>query len=168
MKSTKFRWISRGFPLLAGAALLAGWLTFPTTVHAQGKSGTFIPLWYEDELVTALLVRSSEPGDPNFIALPPVQDRSNDNLYVLTNPNPLQPVTVEIIGSVPGDAGYTGGRWNVKMVTFSEALAPAQRPIITSEDGVEDAVSFGLASVADAGVEFECPVVSTRSFPASR
>ncbi len=148
--------------LISTLLLLGGFAL--SVAHAQGKSPAFIPLWYEDQLVTGNLIRSAEPGDPNFIALPPVQDRSKDNLYVLTNPNPLQPVTVEVIGSIPGDVEYTGGRWNVKLVTFSEALPPVRRPIVTSLASVRDAVAQGLAMVVDAGVEFECPVVSDR-FP---
>jgi len=144
--------------------LLFAGLAIPSWGHAQGKQGTFIPIWYEEHLVTALLIRSAEPGQPNFIPLPPVQDKSLDNFYVLTNPNPLQPVTKEITGSIPGDVGYTGGRWNVKLVTFNETIPPAQRPIITSVAGVQDAVAMGLATVVDAGVEFVCPVVSN-TFP---
>lgn len=154
----------KGAVLVTLALLLLAGLAFPSGGHAQGKPGTFIPIWYEDRLVTALLIRSAEPGQPNFIALPPVQDKSLDNFYVLTNPNPLQPVTVEITGSIPGDVGYTGGRWNVKLVTFNEGIPPAGRPIITSVAGVQEAVAMGLATVVDAGVEFVCPVVSD-TFP---
>lgn len=153
-----------GWALLTLALLLLAGLAFPSGGHAQGKPSTFIPIWYEDGLVSSLLPRGAEPGGPNFIALPPVQDRSLDNFYVLTNPNPLQPVTVEITGSIPGDVGYTGGRWNVKLVTFDEAIPPVGRPIITSVAGVFDAVAMGLATIVDAGVEFVCPIVSN-TFP---
>lgn len=154
----------KGWVFLTLALLFLAGLAFPSGGHTQGKPGAFIPIWYEDRLVTALLIRSAEPGQPNFLALPPVQNKSLDNFYVLTNPNPLQPVTVEITGSIPGDVGYTGGRWNVKLVTFYEGIPPATRPIITSVAGVFDAVALGLATVVDAGVEFVCPVVSN-TFP---
>ena len=153
-----------GWALLTLTLLLLAGLAFPSGGHAQGKQGTFIPIWYEDHLVTALLIRSAEPGQPNFLALPPVQDKSLDNFYVLTNPSPMQPVTKEITGSIPGDVGYTGGRWNVKLVTFNESIPEAGRPIITSLAGVQDALAMGLATVVDAGVEFVCPVVSN-TFP---
>lgn len=128
-----------------------------------GAKAKRIPLWYEGSLVTGNLLGGVEPGEPGFRPLPERQNKSsNDPLYVIQN-NPNQEVTPEVIAHVPGDREYTGGRWRVIFVEFNDSIAPADRPNVTSVSQIFALAAAGSVDIVDAGVSFECPVVS-RSF----
>ena len=127
---------------------------------SQGKAAKKIPLWYEGELVTGNLLRGAEPGQEGFIPLPEAQaSSSHDRLYLIQN-NPNQEVTPEVIAHVPGDPEYTGGRWRLIFAVFNDTLAPEDRPNVTSVDQLLELVDTGAVDLIDAGVSFECPVVS--------
>ncbi len=60
-----------------------------------------------------------------------------------------------IIDVVPGQAGYTP-LWDVKLVTWKSGVAPRK---LTSAAAVRRAVSAGDATVKDAGMVVNCPVI---------
>ena len=143
--------------------ILAASLAAPVLAN-NGKPGAFIPLWYNDTLVTSLLPRGAEPGQPGFIPLPAAQaGSSNDTIYVIQN-NPQQSVTPEVIAHVPGDPEYTGGRWKVMFVVFNDAIPAGARPNVTSVAQIDALIAAGAVDIVDPGVSFVCPVVSL-SFP---
>ncbi len=67
----------------------------------------------------------------------------------------------------PGDADYNGGRWNVTLVSFTEAgLAEFDQDMngevdedLTSWEEVQQAISDGYVAVDGPGPTFVCPLI---------
>jgi hypothetical protein len=142
-------------------SLLTGMVLTATLVGTAAASPAIrIPLWHDGQLVTGLLLRGAEPGQPGFNPLPAAQAASsNDTLYVITN-NPNQSGSVEVIAHVPSDPEYTGGRWNVVFVEFNDTIPEADRPNVTSVAQIEALALAGAVDLLEPGVSFVCPVVS--------
>lgn len=58
----------------------------------------------------------------------------------------------------PGEAGFRGGRWEVRPVTFV-SIAPVQ---FTNAADVEAAAGRGEISIGDVVRRFECPLIPAR------
>ena len=159
------RQTGEGKPMKAVAVFLASVLA--TVAIASGitmaaaSPAVLIPLWHDGNLVTGLLLRGAEPGQPGFIPLPAAQaGSSNDIIYVIQN-NPNQMGAHEVITHIPGERGYTGGRWTVVFVAFNNMLAPAARPNVVSASQVLALAAAEAVDLVFPGVYFECPVVSS-------
>ena len=72
--------------------------------------------------------------------------------------------------SAPGDRDYNGGRWNVKMVVFTDQGLMAHDPDgdgivnfeLTSADEVLAHEALGHIVINDANFYFECPLLRSR------
>jgi hypothetical protein len=62
---------------------------------------------------------------------------------------------VNIVDVVPGQQGYTP-LWDVRLVTWKAGVTPR---LLTSAAAVRKAVAGGEATVKDAGVVVNCPVI---------
>jgi hypothetical protein len=72
--------------------------------------------------------------------------------------------------SAPGDRDYNGGRWDVKMVVFTDQGLDAHDPDgdgfvnfeLTSADEVLAHEELGHILIMDTGIYFECPLLRAR------
>jgi hypothetical protein len=109
-------------------------------------------LYYEDEFVTANLPSG---GDVVFKALP---ENANsypfDPIYVFVDENTGMPhAQPPVIGSIPGDKEYTGGRWQLFLVFGT----------VASDD---DITSVGELmetelEITETDMYFSCPVIKS-------
>jgi hypothetical protein len=109
-------------------------------------------LYYEGEFVTALLPNG---GAVAFKELP---ENANsypfDPIYVFVDEETEMPHAQNpLIGSVPGDKDYTGGRWQVFLVFGTTA----DDDDITS---VMDLMDMDL-EIVETQMYFSCPVISS-------
>jgi hypothetical protein len=69
--------------------------------------------------------------------------------------------------AAPGDADYNGGRWSVKIVTFTAQGLAAHDPDgdgmanfeLTNADAVVAHEALGHITIRDTPVYFECPLI---------
>lgn len=144
--------------LICAAVVVTGAIVVPGLAGAaQKEPATRIPLWHEGSLVTGLLLHGAEPGQPGFRPLPDAQTKNSDNILYVILDNEQQQTTVEVIDHVPGERGYSGGRWRVMEVGF---VSESDEIPVTSAEQVETLAAAGKVTVTDPGITFECPVVS--------
>ncbi len=131
--------------LLLSVTLLSGGVLANPPVRTQ--------LYYEGDLVDAIIPIQGDGSDVEFQPLPAnAAAYPFDPIYVFVDANTNMPhAQPPIIGSIPGDKDYTGGRWHVTLV-LGQTEADDD---ITS---VEDLMSAGLTMV-QTDKFFECPVV---------
>jgi hypothetical protein len=121
---------------------------------AEAAKAVKVELYYDGDLVDALIPqKGKDGGSVTFEELP---DNANaypfDPIYVFVDENTNMPHAQNpLIGSVPGDSDYTGGRWHVHLV-FGTTAADDD---ITS---VADLMSSGL-TIESTDMYFACPVV---------
>ncbi|MFW3147186.1 MAG: hypothetical protein ACMUIE_10300 [Thermoplasmatota archaeon] len=107
-------------------------------------------LYYEDGYVTAILPSG---GDVAFKELPEnAKSYPFDPIYVFVDEDTGMPhAQTPVIGSVPGDKDYTGGRWQVFLVLGTTA---------TDDDitSVSELMGSGL-EIRETDMYFSCPVI---------
>ena len=128
--------------LVPGAALAAG----------NGAGGVTGPAFYVDgELYRTV-------GTPTDLSGTGAPAHSFDTIYAIDG----QP---NVATAAPGDPGYNGGRWMVRVLTFSnyEAAVAAvddnDSGDIDSNDEVQAAIDGDFVTANDAGPQFVCPVI---------
>jgi hypothetical protein len=140
--------------LVAVAVVVALTLTVPVIAGgAEAAKAQRTQLYYDGDLVDALIPVKGQGGTVTFKALP---DNANaypfDPIYVFVDDDTNMPHAQNpLIGSVPGDSDYTGGRWQVFLVLGTVAADDD----ITS---VDDLMSSGL-TIQETNNYFECPIV---------
>jgi hypothetical protein len=140
--------------LVAVAVVVALALTVPIIAGgAEAAKAVKEQLYYDGDLVDVLIPqKGKDGGDVTFKALP---DNANaypfDPIYVFVDADTGMPhAQPPLIGSVPGDSDYTGGRWHVHLV-FGTVAADDD---ITSVDDLMD----GGLTIVPQDAYFECPV----------
>jgi hypothetical protein len=139
-------------PLVGMLLLIAG----ATSAAAQGAGGVGGPAFYVDG------VRYRTVGTPTDLSRTRAPAHSFDTLYDLGGAQPLN-----VAAAAPGDRDYSGGRWMVHQILFSNyAGAIADPAVDMNNNDVLDSDSEVLAAIAggfatDAGVvrRFVCPVI---------
>jgi len=141
--------------LVAAAVVIALAFLMPAVAGgAEAAKAARGQLYYEGELVDVLIPqKGKDGGDVTFKALP---DSANaypfDPIYVFVDADTGTPhAQPPVIGSVPGDSDYTGGRWQVFLVLGTTAADDD----ITS---VGDLMASGL-TIQETDLYFECPVI---------
>jgi hypothetical protein len=141
--------------LIAVAVVVAFMLTVPVFAGgAEAAKAERTQLYYEGDLVTALIPQKGQGGSVTFKALPDnAKAYPFDPIYVFVDEDTDMPHAQNpLIGSVPGDSDYTGGRWQVHLVLGTVAADDD----ITS---VADLMDSGL-TIKGTDMYFECPVIS--------
>jgi hypothetical protein len=136
------------------AVVLALTLTVPVIAGgAEAAKAQRTQLYYDGDMVTALIPVKGQDGTVTFKALPDnAEAYPFDPIYVFVDEDTGMPhAQAPLIGSVPGDSDYTGGRWHVHLV-FGTVAADDD---ITS---VDDLMSSGL-TIQSTDMYFACPVV---------
>jgi len=109
-------------------------------------------LYYDGGLVTALI-----PDEGNVVWMEIPENAMSypfDPIYVFVDENTGMPhAQPPVIGSVPGDPEYTGGRWQLFLV-FGTTAADDD---ITS---VWELMDMGL-EIEETNMYFSCPVISS-------
>jgi hypothetical protein len=143
--------------IFAMAVVVALTLTVPVIAGgAEAAKAARGQLYYEGDLVDVLIPqKGKDGGDVTFKALP---DSANaypfDPIYVFVDADTEMPhAQPPVIGSVPGDSDYTGGRWQVFLVLGTVAADDD----ITS---VGDLMTSGL-TIEETDLYFECPVLGS-------
>jgi hypothetical protein len=128
------------------ALLIAG---FGAQVEAKK---TTTQLYYDGELVTALI-----PNGGNVVWKELPENANSypfDPIYVFVDEDTMMPHAQNpLIGSVPGDPEYTGGRWQLFLVYGTMAADDD----ITS---VMELMYSGL-EIEETNMYFSCPVISS-------
>jgi hypothetical protein len=75
-----------------------------------------------------------------------------DTIYALGNG------FVNVAEAAPGEAGFNGGRWEVREVTFL-TIAPTQ---FTNDEDILAAEEAGQISIGPVVRRFECPLIPVR------
>ncbi|MGA1792669.1 MAG: hypothetical protein ACMUHM_01850 [Thermoplasmatota archaeon] len=140
--------------ILIGSVAIIGAFALMVAVfgaQVEAKKQT-TQLYYEGEFVTALLPNG---GAVAFKELP---ENANsypfDPIYVFVDEDTGMPHAQNpLIGSVPGDKDYTGGRWQVFLVYGTTAADDD----ITS---VMDLMDMDL-EIMETNMYFSCPVISS-------
>ena len=125
-------------------------IAFVAPVNAEKAQRT--QLYYDGGAVTALIPNG---GNVVWKALPDnAQSYPFDPIYVFVDENTGMPhAQMPVIGSVPGDPEYTGGRWQLFLVMGTVA---ADDDIMS----VEELMESGL-EIEETQMYFSCPVVSS-------
>ncbi len=143
--------------MIAVAVVVALTLTVPVIAGgAEAAKAARGQLYYEGDLVDVLIPQKGKAGgDVTFNALPDsAKAYPFDPIYVFVDADTEMPhAQPPVIGSVPGDSDYTGGRWQVFLV-FGTVAADDD---ITS---VADLMSSGL-TIQETDLYFECPVLGS-------
>lgn len=140
--------------IVAATVALALALAVPVVAGgAEAAKAARGQLYYDGHLVDVLIPQNSGRDQTGWKALP---DNANaypfDPIYVFVDEDTGMPhAQPPVIGSVPGDSDYTGGRWQLFLV-FGTTAADDD---ITS---VADLMSSGL-TIEEQDVYFECPVI---------
>jgi hypothetical protein len=141
--------------MFAVAVVVALTLTVPVIAGgAEAAKAARGQLYYEGDLVDVLIPqKGKDGGDVTFKALPDsAKAYPFDPIYVFVDEDTGMPhAQPPVIGSVPGDSDYTGGRWQVFLV-FGTVAADDD---ITS---VDDLLDSGL-TIEEQDLYFECPVL---------
>ena len=141
--------------LFAVAVVVALTLTVPVIAGgAEAAKAARGQLYYDGQLVDVLIPqKGKDGGDVTFKALPDnAKAYPFDPIYVFVDEDTGLPhAQPPVIGSVPGDSDYTGGRWHLFLV-FGTTAADDD---ISS---VADLMSSGL-TIEETDMYFECPVI---------
>lgn len=141
--------------VLAGVCLLA---IISTAAMAERATRVEDAIWAHDVIYSTILT-------PTSFNLPPLH--STDTLYnfMMSGLEGQRSISE----SAPGDRNYNGGRWSVKIVTFTDAGKKLHDP---DRDGLVD---FELTNaqqvldgypqyynIMDTQIYFECPLLRSR------
>jgi hypothetical protein len=133
--------------LLVAAAVVGG------TAWAAGSGGVTGPAFY----VNGQLYRTvNTPTDLSKTGAP---DQSFDTIYDFGG---LQP---NVATAAPGDPGFSGGRWRVHALSFSNYAAAVSQFDANGSGNFDSASEVQAALAAGAAVDngvvksFECPVI---------
>lgn len=143
------RYLMAMVAIIGALSLMVG--LFGTDVEAK-KPGRG-QLYYEDDLVDVLLPTQGDGSDVDFKEMPEnAKSYPFDPIYVFVDENTDMPhAQPAVIGSVPGDKEYTGGRWHVFLVY---GTVPADDDITS----VDELMSSGL-EIEETDTFFLCPVI---------
>jgi hypothetical protein len=124
-------------PRLSPLMLAAVSLLLPAVLQAQlGPPGGMI--YAHNELFRTVGTPTDLPDRGEF-----------DTIYVLGGN------LASVSESAPGDGDYNGGRWEVRMVTFT-SIAPTQ---FTNAEDLLAAAESGDITISDVVRRFECPLI---------
>jgi hypothetical protein len=133
---------------LALAAIAAG------SALANGAGGVTGPAFYVD----GRLYRTV--GTPTDLSRTGAPAHSFDTIYEFGGAQP------NVATAAPGDPGYNGGRWRVKVLAFplgyQAAVASADANAsgdIDSDEELQAAFAAGTASISGDRPSFVCPVI---------
>ena len=82
--------------------------------------------------------------------------QSYDPIFVFTDNSQLA-----VGEAAPGNPSYNGGRWTVQRVTWTNT-APDEPPVLKSYEDVMAYIEQGYLTVEEAGVYFQCPLLSMK------
>jgi hypothetical protein len=142
--------------LVAVAVVVALTLTVPVVAGgAEAAKAQRGQLYYDGEMVDVLIPQNNGRDQTGWKALPDnAASYPFDPIYVFVDEDTGMPhAQPPVIGSVPGDSDYTGGRWHLHLV-FGTVAADDD---ITS---VADLMASGL-TIEPQDVYFECPVLGS-------
>lgn len=121
---------------------------------AAGSGGVSGPAFYVDG---ALYRTVGTPTDLSGTGAPAA---SYDTIYAFGGAQP------NVATAAPGDRGYNGGRWRVRVLAFPSGYAAAVASADTNASGDVDsdeellaAFAAGTAVVSGSGPSFVCPVI---------
>lgn len=99
-------------------------------------------------------------GTPTDLSGTGAPDHSFDTIYELGGAQP------NVATAAPGDQGYNGGRWRVRVLGFPSGYAAAVASADTNASGdidsateLQTAFAAGTAVVSGSGPSFVCPVI---------
>ena len=99
-------------------------------------------------------------GTPTDLSGTGAPDHSFDTIYELGGAQP------NVATAAPGDQGYNGGRWRVRVLAFPSGYAAAVASADTNASGdidsateLQTAFAAGTAVVSGSGPSFVCPVI---------
>ena len=135
-------------------------LFFVSSVFAAPATRVSGALWANDELFDTVLTDTS-------FHLPPVQ--STDVLYNFMMSGLRGQRSVSESG--PGDRNFNGGRWSVKLVTFTDAGKAVHDPDgdgivnfeLTNSDDVLTHQNLGHIAIMDTSIYCECPLLKRKN-----
>ena len=148
---------ARVVPLTAAVGALM--LTQVPTMLADPAGRAANAIWVHDELYGTVAT------DTAFTSPPP---QATDVIFSFANSG-LEGQR-SVAEHAPGDREYTGGRWNVMVVTFT----PLGKTIhdgdndgevdfeLTNAEQVLHHAELGHLTIAEPGVYFECPLLTSR------
>jgi hypothetical protein len=113
---------------------------FPSDSVA-GQGPPMNRIYAHDEIYTGVNAPRDLPNQGKF-----------DAIYV------LGPGMMPVSETAPGDADYNGGRWEVRVVTFT-GMSPTQ---FTNAEQIEQAHAAGTIALSDVVRRFECPLIPQR------
>jgi hypothetical protein len=143
--------------LLVPTTVAIAALGFATAALAGGSGGVGGPAFYVD----GQLYRTV--GTPTDLSHTGAPATSFDTIYEFGG---LQP---NVATAAPGDAGYNGGRWRVKVLGFTPNYAAAlaydanDSGDLDSDEELGAAIAGGAAYIAGDGPSFVCPVIKLPS-----
>ena len=129
----KYKFVVSAFAF--ALALTAGGLTTPAVAQIGPPGGT---IYAHDMMYKTVATPTDLPDHGKF-----------DAIYVLGDD--LAPVSE----AAPGDRGYNGGRWEVRLVTFT-ASSPMQ---YTHAEDIMAAAGRGDIEISDVVKRFVCPLI---------
>lgn len=122
--------------ILLGALALSALAVGPAAADGLGPPGGVF--YANDEVWRSVITPATLPAQGDF-----------DTLYMLGAG--LAPVS----DAAPGDPGYNGGRWEVRMVTFL-TISPRQFKNVADLLAAADADEVSIGPVV---TRFECPLI---------
>jgi hypothetical protein len=142
---TRLFWI---MAVLVAAAIAA------SSALAAGAGGVSGPAFYVDgELYRTV-------GTPTDLSATGAPAHSFDTIYEFSGAQP------NVATAAPGDEGYNGGRWRVRVLAFPSGYAAAVASAdanasgnIDSDEELGSAFGAGTAVVSGNGPSFVCPVI---------
>jgi hypothetical protein len=108
---------------------------------AAGQGPPMNRIYAHDEIYTGVNAPRDLPNQGKF-----------DAIYV------LGPGMMPVSETAPGDTDYNGGRWEVRVVTFT-GMSPTQ---FTNAEQIEQAHAAGTIALSDVVRRFECPLIPRR------
>jgi hypothetical protein len=121
---------------------------------AAGAGGVTGPAFYVD----GQLYRTV--GTPTDLSGTGAPAQSYDTIYEFFGNQP------NVATAAPGDKGYNGGRWRVRLLGFPSGYAAAVASAdsnasgdIDSDEELDMALAAGTATVSGSGPSFVCPVI---------
>ncbi|MEJ2597307.1 MAG: hypothetical protein P8Z00_03190 [Anaerolineales bacterium] len=140
-----------------GLLLLVFVLSLALAIPAFAAGPNFSPQIYADGVAWGTKGLGDLPA-PNAN-----NSQSFDKLFKITNSNnPDGQLPVAEAG--PGNPAYNGGRWNVQIVTWTQAGFDAHGivPVLKSYDDVMLHYNLGHLTITSAGDYFECPLLPVK------
>ncbi len=121
-------------------ALVVGMLliSLASTAVLAGQGPPMNRIYAHDELFTGVNAPRDLPNRGPF-----------DAIYA------LGPGLMAVSESAPGDQDYNGGRWEVRVVTFT-GMSPTQ---FTNAEQIEAALAMGKITLSGVVRRFECPLI---------